>query len=345
MSSPLRCSLPPVRVSADREIRTVVGLRPYRPSGFRVAAEKIGDKMVVHNYGHGGGGITLSWGTAKLAADEGAPGHTGRVAVLGCGAVGLATARLLQDAGLQVTIYAKDLPPNTTSNIAGGQWYPFHVFSPHHSTPEFNQQFTKAVQFAYKRYQTMQGARYAVRWMRNYALQNEPFDESGSRGTNGPLHDYLPELRELPPREHPFTGFKFVRQFDTMLIEPPIYLKAMLDDFRIAGGEIVVRELHDLNEVQSLAPKLIFNCTGLGAKALFSDQELTPARGQLTFLLPQPEVDYAVLENGLYMFPRTDGIVLGGTWEEGNWSLLPDEATRQRILAGHKTFFESMRRC
>lgn len=345
VSTALRCSLPPVHVSANREIRTIVGLRPYRPSGFRVAAEKIADKLVVHNYGHGGGGITLSWGTAKLAVDEGAQGYIGRIAVLGCGAVGLATARLLQDAGFQVTIYAKDLPPNTTSNIAGGQWYPFSVFSPHHLTLEFNQQFDKAVQFAYMRYQTMQGARYSVRWMRNYSLQNEPFDEDGLRGRNGPLRGYIPEVRDLQPNEHPFTGFKFVRQFDTMMIEPPIYLKAMMDDFRIAGGEIVVRELHDLNEVQSLAPNLIFNCTGLGAKALFNDPELTPARGQLTFLLPQPEVDYAVLQSGLYMFPRTDGIALGGTFEEGNWSVIPDEATKQRILGSHKTFFDNMKPC
>jgi D-amino-acid oxidase len=56
------CSLPRVRVSAEREIRTVVGLRPFRPSGFRVAREMVGETIVVHNYGHGGGGITLSGG-------------------------------------------------------------------------------------------------------------------------------------------------------------------------------------------------------------------------------------------------------------------------------------------
>jgi len=89
------CGLPPVHVSADREIRTVVGLRPFRPSGFVVRAEKLDDTLVVHNYGHGGGGIMLSWGTGKLAVDLGAQGHTGPVAVLGSGAVGLATARLL----------------------------------------------------------------------------------------------------------------------------------------------------------------------------------------------------------------------------------------------------------
>ena len=98
-----------VKVAADREIRTVVGLRPFRPSGFVVRAEKLGDKLVVHDYGHGGAGLTLSWGTAQLAIDLAAEAlaQRGRVAVLGCGAVGLATARLLQQRGLEVTIYAR----------------------------------------------------------------------------------------------------------------------------------------------------------------------------------------------------------------------------------------------
>jgi D-amino-acid oxidase len=107
--------LPPVHVAADREIRTVVGLRPYRPSGFVVRAEPLEDTLVVHHYGHGGAGITLSWGTAKLAVDLGLGGHRGAVAVLGCGAVGLANARLLQEAGFAVTIYTKAMPPETTS--------------------------------------------------------------------------------------------------------------------------------------------------------------------------------------------------------------------------------------
>src|SRR5258708_10257189 len=84
------CHLPRVRVSPDREIRTVVGLRPFRPSGFRVAKEMVGETAVVHNYGHGGGGITLSWGTSKLAGGLGLPGRVGPVRGVGCGAGGVA---------------------------------------------------------------------------------------------------------------------------------------------------------------------------------------------------------------------------------------------------------------
>lgn len=50
-------------------LRSAAGLRPYRDQGVRLAAEAVGDRQVVHNYGHGGSGITLSWGSAELAVD------------------------------------------------------------------------------------------------------------------------------------------------------------------------------------------------------------------------------------------------------------------------------------
>ena len=45
------------------------------------------------------------------------------------------------------------------------------------------------------------------------------------------------------------------------------------------------------------------------------------------------------------MFSRHDGIVLGGTHDEGNWSLDVDNQVRDRIIARHKQFFDSMRAC
>ena len=95
--APATLCLPRVNVAQERIIRSICGLRPFRRSGFVVRPEKIGDTLVIHNYGHGGAGITLSWGTAKLAVDLGAPGYAGPVAVLGSGVVGLSTARLLQE--------------------------------------------------------------------------------------------------------------------------------------------------------------------------------------------------------------------------------------------------------
>jgi len=56
--------------SAPPLIRERVGLRPGRSSGVRVAAEKLRDgRPVIHNYGHGGSGFTLSWGCAQTVLE------------------------------------------------------------------------------------------------------------------------------------------------------------------------------------------------------------------------------------------------------------------------------------
>jgi D-amino-acid oxidase len=328
-----------VRVSEDRIIRTVVGLRPYRASGFVVRSEKLGEKTIVHNYGHGGGGITLSWGTSELAADEAWSTGAKRFAVLGCGAVGLATARLLQRRGGEITIYAKDLPPQTTSNIAGGQWSPTSVMAGDRRTAESDALLARAARLSHRSYQQLPAAEFGIRWLENYILSDEPLGEWWEQSL---VRDLYPELRALRPDEHPFPA-RYARRFTTMLIEPPIYLSAMERDVRVAGGRIVVGELRSREEVQALPEPVIVNCTGLGAKALFGDDELEPVKGQLTFLLPQPEVDYIVITNQLYMFPRRDGILLGGTFEHGVWSLDVNEEARQRILAGQRALFEGMK--
>ncbi|HEY7699824.1 MAG TPA: FAD-dependent oxidoreductase, partial [Vicinamibacteria bacterium] len=204
--------LAPVKVSKDRIIRTVVGLRPFRAPGFRVEKEKLGRKIVVHNYGHGGGGITLSWGTSHLAVEElfREEPPRGGVAVLGAGAVGLATARLLQRQGVEVTIYAKNLPPKTTSNIAAGQWSPYFVSDFSKRSPLFKEQFPKAARLAHRHFQDLLGDYYGVRFLTNYVLSDHPF--GGGESGEESLDDLFPESRDVPPGEHPFP-VKHVRQY------------------------------------------------------------------------------------------------------------------------------------
>ena len=332
--------LVPVDVAADRVIRTVVGLRPFRRTGFLIRADRFDEKTIVHNYGHGGCGVTLSWGSAQLAVEEAVQAGKNRYAVLGCGAVGLATALLLQRRGAEVTIYAKDLPPRTTSNIAGATWYPSFVIDPQRRTAAFETLFERVARLSHRAFQDLLGPRYGVHYIEQYWLGDEPHLFSREREI---IADLFPLTRELGRREHPFDA-PWAARDATMIIEPPIYLNALVQDFRLAGGRIVVRDFSSQEEILGLEEPVILNCTGLGAKALFGDEDLTPIKGQLIVLLPQPEVDYVMAQGWLYMFPRADGILLGGTFQGGVWDLEPDQEAFQRVLAGHDQIFARMRR-
>jgi glycine/D-amino acid oxidase-like deaminating enzyme len=347
----------PVKVSRERIIREVVGLRPYRAEGFVVGAERMGDKFLVHNYGHGGGGITLSWGTASLAVDlarDFAPPRAypsrrkraatrRRFAVIGCGVNGLSTARLLQrrfqDGPGTVTIYARELPPETTSNIAGGFWSPTSVYNRQTASAKFTEQFRLASRLSNRAFQLLVGPEYGVRWIDSFELYR---DEAELQRELPGGNDLYPQLETHRDPEHYF-GFPFARQYSTMLIEPPVYLNALLRDFYIAGGRLVVKEFHGLEEVMRLPEPVVFNCTGLGARALFGDQKLGPVRGQLEVLLPQPEVDYCYLGGDSYMFPRRDGIILGGTWNHNNWSLAPDPTQADEIIKEHAEIMRALK--
>jgi glycine/D-amino acid oxidase-like deaminating enzyme len=337
-----RRRLAAVRASEDRIIRQVVGLRPFRRSGFLVRAEAHDDKLLIHNYGHGGGGVSLSWGTADLAAQLAVTSPRREAAVIGCGVVGLATARLLQDRGFAVTIYARDLPPNTTSNIAGAQWSPVTVVDADRVVPEFEAQFRRASRFAYRYFQTLVSARYGIVWRDNYTISSTTPSAGGSGSwENAILREMLPRT-VLSDDESPFPGFRVAR-FLTMHIEPSIYLPVVLQDFRIAGGHVVVREFPDARSILAVSEPVIVNCTGLAAGALFADADVLPIKGQLTVLAPQPEIDYITIGPGdLYMMPRQDGIVLGGTHERGEWSLEPNAAEAARILRGHQDLFATL---
>jgi glycine/D-amino acid oxidase-like deaminating enzyme len=315
----------------------VTGLRPFRPAGFVVRAERIGERTLVHNYGHGGGGISLCWGSSALAVELAEATGQRRFAVLGCGVMGLTTARLLQDRGFEATIYARELPPDTTSNIAGGQWSPYSVFDAGQTTAEFRAQFERAARLAHRYYQNLVGTHYGVRWIDNYVLSQRPFGAQ----PDDPLGDLFLDEREIPASEHPFNA-PYVRRFTTMLIEPATFIGAVTRDFLARGGRIHVREFRERTELTSLDEPAIINCTGLGSHELFGDTALLPIKGQLVVLLPQPEVDYIVLGRG-YMFPRSDGIVLGGTHDRGDWSRTVDPAATDRIVGGHRSLFESMR--
>ena len=146
--------LAPVRADPDRIIRTTVGLRPHRPAGFLLRAERLDETTVIHNYGHGGAGMSLSWGTGAMAAEMALAHDSRRAAVIGCGALGLTCARQLQRRGFDVTIYTMDVPPNTTSNMSFAGFTPTSgLVDDDLRTPAWDAQFREAAEIGYRQLQ------------------------------------------------------------------------------------------------------------------------------------------------------------------------------------------------
>jgi D-amino-acid oxidase len=353
-------NLAPVHVSFDRVIRTTVGLRPHRDSGFVLRAEKLDAKTLIHNYGHAGAGMSLAWGCGVMVAEFAQATGQRRAAVVGCGSPGLTTARQLQRRGFDVTIYAATVPPDTTSNMSLAGFTPTTALVDNgRRTPAWDAQFLRAAELSYVQLQLMVGRDYGVYWMDNYNATDNPAQTGrggggrGGEGNGATDADLLPPLlrpnrnREvLGPGEHPFPT-KYAIRSPALAIEPSIYLDALVRDFLMFGGRIVIRKFDTPRDLMSLSEPVVVNCTGLGSFTLFDDKELVPIKGQLTALPAQPEVTYRAggrAPNGgnASMNARSDGIIIGNLQDRGNWSLEPDQDVLQRNVQAAIDFFGMM---
>jgi glycine/D-amino acid oxidase-like deaminating enzyme len=349
--SALRVNLAPIEARWERLIRTTVGLRPHRPRGFLLKGEQLGAKLLVHNYGHGGAGHSLGWGTGAMAADIALQQPERRAAVIGCGTVGLTAARQLQRRGFDVTIYTRAMPPDTTSNMALAAFTPTSGLISEERSPEWDAQFREAVDISYRQLQLLAGPRYGVSWIDSYTMSDLPPVPRQESSTAGLL---LADVRNadrivLGPGEHPFPTKYAVRR-STLRIEPSWYLDALLADVLRFGGRVVVRTFDSPADLMTLTEPVVVNCTGLGSRELFADQTMLPVKGQLSVLIPQPEVNYEASGGSdrfsgarMSAMPRSDGIAIGSTMERNVWTLEPNEEARQRNVGAAVALFGAMR--
>lgn len=335
---------PPVamRASVDRLIDIAVGIRPFRALGPRIEAERRFGKTLVHHYGHGGSGWSLSWGSAQRAlalihAQGLRPGE--RIAVIGCGAIGLTTARTAQQAGFKVRLYAKDRPPHVHSSAATGLWTPeSRIVTSEHASEAWTAGWEAMARASFKVHQSYLGLPSGpVEWHDGYVVSDDGFDAPLQGHVGEPdypeLNDRVADLRPrgvaLQAGEHPFRT-AHARRFTQMVFNIPAYQRLLLDDFARDGGELVQHELRQPRDFARLPERLIVNCTGDGARRLLGDTSLTPVRGQTARLIPQPEVDYAVIYRGqnVVALPRRDGLLVAAMGEHdfGNDDLRPDRA-------------------
>ncbi|MEP5340752.1 MAG: FAD-dependent oxidoreductase [Algibacter sp.] len=310
----------------------IAGIRPFRKETYRLEHERLNDKLIVHNYGHGGAGLTLSWGCAfeveNLIYNNNNYTKNAEIAVIGCGVMGLTVAKLLLDLGHKVAIYTKDIPPNTTSNIAGGQWNPSSVAF------QDTEQFHRILRSSFRMFESQLGNEYGVSRRTNFTRSKNNSFELVPK-------DIIPEPKyysRVPFEGHDNEGYSY----ETLLIEPPIFLNKLLNDIieltTTNHAKLIKKDFSDFQEILEVPERVIVNCTGYGAKKILDDEKMIPIKGQLALLKPQ-ELPYLYGNHG-YIFPRRDYLVLGGTFEEGNDDPSPDLETCKEIIEMHKKSFD-----
>jgi len=343
-------SIPPIQADIDRIFRITVCLRPFRAAGPRLEAERVGDKLVIHNYGHGGSGWSLSWGYAQRAVDmaRGAAMSSRDLAIIGCGALGLTAALTAQRAGFKVTIYAKERPPFVRSARATGSWTPdSRVGLTYAVSPYFAADWESTARASFAMYQSFLGMPGSpIEWTDRYDLSDGP---SAAPYYNPPpntvRHDFIhlnnriadltPAYREMPPGSTPFPT-KIVRRSSSLTFNVADYSRQLLNDFLIAGGQIETREFFTPQDLTALPQPVLIHCTGYNARHLFSDDSIIPIRGQIAWLIPQEGVNYGFYYHQLNVLARRDGIVIQPTpqGEETGWNDANEQPDRAEAEAG-----------
>jgi len=343
-------SLPLLRLQTSRIARITVCLRPFRAAGPRLDVETVGDKRVVHNYGHGGSGWSLAWGSSSIAAGMALEGGTREVAVIGCGALGLTSALLLQRAGARVTIYAKERLPQSQSARATGTWSPdSRIAAAGSVAPTFPAQWEEMARTSYATYRGYIGLPgEPVAMSERYVLFDdvaqptpaEPnllaeevhFASYGQR-----LAGLTSPYRRLPADENPFpvahASLGTSMQFNIAALG-----QRLTDDFLRAGGRIVDMTFDTPADLARLREPVVVNCTGYGARALWRDESVVPVRGQIAWLKPQPEIRYGLFYRHVLMLPHPEGIVVQETGRNDMYGYgiadeTPDRSEAEAALA------------
>lgn len=328
----------------------IVGSRPGRKNSFRLEREEINGQTVVHNYGHGGYGVTLSPGTAiksiQLAKDMLASAT--KIVVIGAGVNGSTIAYMLAKEGYHVELISKDFYPNNVSSVAAALWNPYTLVAEN----EKRSQLLFQVQDD------------SLNWFINLVSD----DSWGVRPvelfvpTNNAVVSEIPfflPFHQTPVKWHktlPINEFKIGGyQASTYFIDTSIYMPKLINELKNAGVKIIQAEIQSLNDYTKTleAGSVVFNASGLGAKWLVPDENVEPIRGDLCIFDNQnirPELgnDYILMwgERPDYLFTRvsndqqTGQFILGGVYEYGDATTDVKPHFCERTIKSYHAFIE-----
>jgi D-amino-acid oxidase len=249
-----------------------------------------------------------------------------KIIVLGSGISGLSCAIKLQEAGFEsVSILARNFPPNTTSDVAGGLWFPYKAEPIHRILGWSKATFQELMRL---REQFPEAGITMTEFFQYFRKRVE---------TDAWWASAVEQYRKLSDDEIP-VGFKGGYTAEVPIAEPHIHLPFLMRRFEERGGVLQEGNVSSLMEIAS-PEHIIINCTGLDAKQLLGDNEVFPIRGQI-MRVRNPgirrsltiEADNEHSEYATYTIARSEDVILGGVAMVNNWDSAIDEGLVQGIL-------------
>jgi D-amino-acid oxidase len=250
------------------------------------------------------------------------PGRDFDALVIGAGVSGLTTAVHLAGTGRRVRVWSADPPEATTSMAAGAMWGPYLV-----------EPVDKVRAWSGRTLEELRRLATAP----DTGVRFVPGIEASRRPVAPPeWGDQLDGYRMCQPGELP-DGFATGWRFTAPLVDMSRYLTYLMRQLAVAGGAIEIRRVSDLGEAAEAAP-VVVNCTGIGARELVPDPELTAIRGQLVVVENPGITEFFTEDTGpvpdlLNIYPHGDTVVLGGLAAPGDYSLQPDPDVATAIVA------------
>lgn len=338
----------------------VLCYRPMRKGSPNMSVEKTGDKIVAHNYGHGGSGWTLAPGSARHVVDLVENSEAGRlipknspVQVIGAGVLGLFTAYQLTERGYtDVTISAASFDKLTSHN-AGGLLAPVSM----DNNPAMQLVIDKIGIDAYRFYADVAQGKQP-HFAAGAAVMPAYFDNREESGLEPYVGKVMQPAKDVVLDFGNGTTRKMVSYDDGIFIDTAVMMQELHDHLK----DKVKFEQVKVESFSALSSSLVFDCSGLGAGRLNSDTEMVSVQGHLIMLRDQIPANLQSMilvyfdkaktpagqevKRSFYIFPKhlpgtgaNDVGVVGGTFIEGATPDTPNEAEFQIMIDNARRFY------
>ena len=244
-----------------------------------------------------------------------------QIAIVGCGVSGLTCGLSLLENGFNVKILARELPPKTTSDVAGAFWYPHGI-----ETGEKVRTWSKISLEKFQALAEIPGSGISMTTLHEFFDRQVP---------DSHWADFAPDFKAIVSGKT-VTPWKFGYKYTSAKIDAPMYMKYLKQQFLGLGGIIQQENVKSLGELTHRY-SIVVNCSGVGAKELAHDDRVFPIRGQVLLVrkptdLPSDIFYVSDPSSYCYIIPHKNHCILGSTKEENNWSLKPDEKATQLII-------------